>query len=62
MILDNLDTEKKHMVCSDTNPNIFYEVSFINNEWQCNCLAFTYRKDLTKPCKHIKKLIEDAQS
>lgn len=54
-----LDTAKNFVVKSDSNPSVFYTIKFEDNEWKCDCPAFTYRKDLTKPCKHITKLIDE---
>ena len=58
MKMNGLDTEKTYTVGSEKDPSVFYDVTFEDNEWKCTCPAFMYRKDLTKPCKHIKKLIE----
>lgn len=58
MKVKNLDTDKTYTVQSSKNPSQVYEIAYSENEWKCTCPAFMYRKDLTKPCKHIKELIE----
>ena len=32
--------------------NSHYEVSYINNQWNCNCVGFGFRRD----CKHIQQI------
>jgi len=50
-ITDKTTHEKFYLVQSDSEPNIYYQVRWQVNEWQCNCPSH-------KPCKHERAVNE----
>ena len=46
------DTKKFKMV-SSKDPNVFYNVTEDNGNWECDCPSYTYTGG--KECKHIKE-------
>jgi hypothetical protein len=49
-----LSETKKHRIQSSKDPNIQYNVSEDNGNWECDCPSYTYTGG--KECKHIKQL------
>jgi hypothetical protein len=45
--------KKKSWKVESSKPGKFYDVTFLNGEWDCTCPARTFFRG---PCKHIKKL------
>ena len=49
-----LSETKKHRIQSSKDPNIQYNVSEDNGNWECDCPSYTYTGG--NECKHIKQL------
>lgn len=49
-----LTETKKYKVTSAKDPNVTYNVTEDNGNWECDCPSFTYTGG--KECKHIKSL------
>jgi hypothetical protein len=49
-----LSETKKHKIQSSKDPNIQYNVSEDNGNWECDCPSYTYSGG--NECKHIKQL------
>jgi hypothetical protein len=49
-----LSETKKHKIQSSKDPNIQYNVSEDNGNWECDCPSYTYTGG--NECKHIKQL------
>lgn len=49
-----LSETKKHRIQSSKDPNIQYNVTEDNGNWECDCPSYTYTGG--KECKHIKQL------
>ena len=49
-----LSETKKHKIQSSKDPNIQYNVTEDNGNWECDCPSYTYTGG--NECKHIKQL------
>ena len=49
-----LSETKKHKIQSSKNPNVQYNVTEDNGNWECDCPSYTYTGG--NECKHIKQL------
>ena len=49
-----LSDTKKHKIQSSKNPNVQYNVTEDNGNWECDCPSYTYTGG--NECKHIKQL------
>ena len=49
-----LSETKKHRIQSSKDPNIQYNVTEDNGNWECDCPSYTYSGG--NECKHIKEL------
>jgi hypothetical protein len=49
-----LSETKKHKIQSSKNPNVQYNVTDDNGNWECDCPSYTYTGG--NECKHIKQL------
>jgi hypothetical protein len=49
-----LSETKKYKIQSSKNPNVQYNVTDDNDNWECNCPSYTYTGG--NECKHIKQL------
>jgi hypothetical protein len=49
-----LSETKKHRIQSSKDPNIQYNVSEDNGNWECDCPSYTYTGG--NECKHIRQL------
>ena len=49
-----LTETKKHKIQSSKNPNVQYNVTEDNGNWECDCPSYTYTGG--NECKHIKQL------
>ena len=49
-----LSETKKYKIQSSKNPNVQYNVTDDNGNWECNCPSYTYTGG--NECKHIKQL------
>ena len=49
-----LSETKKHRIQSSKDPNIQYNVTEDNGNWECDCPSYTYTGG--NECKHIKQL------
>ena len=49
-----LSDTKKHRIQSSKDPNIQYNVTEDNGNWECDCPSYTYSGG--NECKHIKQL------
>jgi hypothetical protein len=49
-----LSETKKHRIQSSKDPNIQYNVTEDNGNWECDCPSYTYSGG--NECKHIKQL------
>jgi hypothetical protein len=49
-----LSETKKHKIQSSKDPNIQYNVTEDNGNWECDCPSYTYTRG--SECKHIKQL------
>lgn len=49
-----LSETKKHRIQSSKNPNVQYNVTEDNGNWECDCPSYTYTGG--NECKHIKQL------
>jgi hypothetical protein len=49
-----LSETKKHRIQSSKNPNIQYNVTEDNGNWECDCPSYTYTGG--NECKHIRQL------
>lgn len=48
-----LSQSKKYKIQSAKDPNVFYNVTEDNGNWECDCPSFTYTGG--KECKHIRE-------
>lgn len=49
-----LSDTKKHKIQSSKNPNVQYNVTEDNGNWECDCPSYTYTGG--NECKHIRQL------
>jgi hypothetical protein len=49
-----LSETKKHRIQSSKNPNVQYNVTEDNGNWECDCPSYTYTGGTE--CKHIRQL------
>ena len=49
-----LSETKKHKIQSSKNPNVQYNVTEDNGNWECDCPSYTYTGG--NECKHIRQL------
>jgi hypothetical protein len=49
-----LSDTKKHKIQSSKNPNVQYNVTEDNGNWECDCPSYTYTGG--NECKHIREL------
>ena len=49
-----LSDTKKHKIQSSKNPNVQYNVTEDNGNWECDCPSYTYT--VGNECKHIREL------
>jgi hypothetical protein len=49
-----LSDTKKHRIQSSKDPNVQYNVTEDNGNWECDCPSYTYTGG--KECKHIRQL------
>jgi hypothetical protein len=49
-----LSETKKYKIQSSKNPNVQYNVTDDNDNWECNCPSYTYTGG--NECKHIREL------
>ena len=49
-----LSETKKHRIQSSQNPNVQYNVTEDNGNWECDCPSYTYTGG--NECKHIRQL------
>ena len=49
-----LSETKKHRIQSSKNPNVQYNVTEDNGNWECDCPSYTYTGG--NECKHIRQL------
>ena len=49
-----LSETKKHKIQSSKNPNVQYNVTEDNGNWECDCPSYTYTGG--NECKHIREL------
>jgi hypothetical protein len=49
-----LSETKKHKIQSSKDPNVQYNVTEDNGNWECDCPSYTYTGG--NECKHIKQL------
>jgi len=49
-----LSETKKYKIQSSKNPNVQYNVTDDNGNWECNCPSYTYTGG--NECKHIREL------
>lgn len=50
----NVQTEpiSNNWKVKNSKGNSHYEVSYINKQWNCNCVGFGFRRD----CKHVQQI------
>ena len=49
-----LSETKKHKIQSSKNPNVQYNITEDNGNWECDCPSYTYTGG--NECKHIRQL------